>query len=1273
MKRTLSKAAVILLVTLLMAPILTNLPVFPVFAQSTAEFSITQGENTWTVEAIQGTTDAVTFYDYYYADPYTVTTTADLTIVPNPVGVGQQLQIMAWINPIPPFSGLEQPYEGLTIDITRPDGGHETIGPFDSDGYGYFAFTPTQLGTYSFQLNFPGADYQDGTLIYLPSQSPQYSIIVQEEPVSIPSPPPPPDLWLASGPEGSGHTPYMEYRKSKIYLYEDTTTGALSLILHHNKAELPSVMFGMNMSVNDLPSGAYIALSDDEFDGWWVDPNWVLAGWPDVYRSDSEGAVISGLPADEEWTISVYAGAVGAIDSWEYQTAEGTIPLELLMYPEPGPIVPLYISAELPEEGGVQVINEVLDVPPDSPWNYLIVDSEGEVVADFTLPAGGGSTNFTGPPFTAGGVFRILATSKRGYTTDISVQTDEGSSSEIDGLQAIIDLAPNGLAVVTFTNAPQSGAFAFAGLGASTPVDWFYSIPPRQPIPFQSACPISIDGDNFVDLVLGKPMVILVNLTGLPEENGQVSVRFDGGTIYTKDVTAENITNKCVISFPTIVPNTAGKNKQITGTYILGANVGSLTTTIVSVKATKDLKLFFVWLDNTAYGHVDEATFYNNVRNITAFINATYPVKNVTVYATFNGKSVTGVSGPFSSLAKGKAAIETDCTSVKSAYSKYSLTASATTIGIGIAPNNTAVTGKPDYFAHKGTATSNYSGAVGYSRGPGTKGVIMLDGYYGGGAHEVAHTFKLYYGIPEQYQGQPWSATGGMPSNGVWAELSQWRTGISFMGLIEQGTFNTTWEDNVYTYLNLFRNLTVTAGDPEIVQTDGLIHKDGTVEFTTNWYHTMGIPDAVDPGDYSLKFLDEENNVLKETSFDAQFFDNIDPGTSIGQDIIIDPKFGTQESETASFAFATEYPAGTAAVQIINNTDPLNPVVMETVDAEDIINYPATEGYFTDSDFNPIDSFDCLFTPSLGGYYRMIATNPATFYYNLQVRNTDLAGLFTITVQIPSDFDLKPLSPRDSPVQIDGKPVAYSFSNGMLTVPNIEIKENELVTLSVHLDYKLKQSCQLFPPSAQTTYSKAYDFTATLNSAEAPTATITAVGKKVTAIGGLIRDLLGEPKGGLTVTVTTKTGSVVGTDITSSDGFYFIAVPPGTYTVKVSNSFGTLIAQAKNVKATQNLFEEKNFWLLLSIWDAAIKGFVKDDVGNSVPGVTVELLKGNTLMATTTTNLGGYYMFRFFLPGQYTIRITVPEGYTATTTSETIWINLGETATVNFKLTHILP
>ena len=443
---------------------------------------------------------------------------------------------------------------------------------------------------------------------------------------------------------------------------------------------------------------------------------------------------------------------------------------------------------------GITVQNIVTDIPPDSDWDYLITDLNLTIVyKNFTLPAGGGTVTFNDTVFLNGGQFLITATSKYGYSPDVTAVCSNGTAFFFSKLQVLLTIvATYTSTVVTFTN-DEAGAFAFASLGEPTPVDWFYNIPPRQPVPIQAACPISIDGDSAVDLVLGKPMTIVVNLTGLlPVANGEISVRFDGGPVYTKQVSADDIINKRVISFPTMVPNAAGKSKQVTGTYTLGAQTGSLTPTPVTVKATNDLKLYFVWLDNTAYGHVDEATFNENVARMTEFINATYPVKNVTVYASYTGKSVAGKSGPFTSLktgtTSGKAAIETDCTTVRDACSKYGLAKNAYTIGIGICPNNTAVDGKPDYFSHKGTPTQNYSGAVGFSKGAGTKGVVVLDGYYGGGAHEVGHTFKLYYTIPEQYDMAQYKATGGMPSNGIWAQQQQWRTGISFMGLIEKGS-----------------------------------------------------------------------------------------------------------------------------------------------------------------------------------------------------------------------------------------------------------------------------------------------------------------------------------------------------------------------------------------------------------------------------------------------------------------------------------------------------
>ena len=51
-----------------------------------------------------------------------------------------------------------------------------------------------------------------------------------------------------------------------------------------------------------------------------------------------------------------------------------------------------------------------------------------------------------------------------------------------------------------------------------------------------------------------------------------------------------------------------------------------------------------------------------------------------------------------------------------------------------------------------------------------------------------------------------------------------------------------------------------------------------------------------------------------------------------------------------------------------------------------------------------------------------------------------------------------------------------------------------------------------------------------------------------------------------------------------------------------------------------------------------------------VPNVTVQLFSGITLVATTTTNASGYYLFPNLTPGTpYSVRFTLPSGYTFTT------------------------
>ena len=79
---------------------------------------------------------------------------------PDPVGVGQSLHIAFWLNVYPPSASgaYGDRWENLTINVTKPDGSTEILGPYSSDpaGSNYISWTPTTAGNYSFQFIFPG-------------------------------------------------------------------------------------------------------------------------------------------------------------------------------------------------------------------------------------------------------------------------------------------------------------------------------------------------------------------------------------------------------------------------------------------------------------------------------------------------------------------------------------------------------------------------------------------------------------------------------------------------------------------------------------------------------------------------------------------------------------------------------------------------------------------------------------------------------------------------------------------------------------------------------------------------------------------------------------------------------------------------------------------------------------------------------------------------------------------------------------------------------------
>jgi len=126
-----------------------------------------------------------------------IQTAAFLSVVPSPIGVGQSTLVSLMLQPIPPTA--TDTFTGMSVTITRPDGTTETKGPFESSPIGSttISYTPTQIGTYTFQFKYAGQTFAfGGGRTYLPANSPTTELTVQEDPVSdYQEAPLPTDYW----------------------------------------------------------------------------------------------------------------------------------------------------------------------------------------------------------------------------------------------------------------------------------------------------------------------------------------------------------------------------------------------------------------------------------------------------------------------------------------------------------------------------------------------------------------------------------------------------------------------------------------------------------------------------------------------------------------------------------------------------------------------------------------------------------------------------------------------------------------------------------------------------------------------------------------------------------------------------------------------------------------------------------------------------------------------------------------------------------------------
>jgi len=94
-----------------------------------------------------------------HSPPWTSTTYCYIAPCPPTVGTGQQVLLVVWINPFPPTAiGAMGDRWTFYVDITKPDGTTQTLGPLKSDPTGstFTSYTPTLVGTYTLIARFPG-------------------------------------------------------------------------------------------------------------------------------------------------------------------------------------------------------------------------------------------------------------------------------------------------------------------------------------------------------------------------------------------------------------------------------------------------------------------------------------------------------------------------------------------------------------------------------------------------------------------------------------------------------------------------------------------------------------------------------------------------------------------------------------------------------------------------------------------------------------------------------------------------------------------------------------------------------------------------------------------------------------------------------------------------------------------------------------------------------------------------------------------------------------
>ncbi|KAI2514321.1 protein of unknown function DUF11 [Fragilaria crotonensis] len=167
------------------------------------------------------------------------------------------------------------------------------------------------------------------------------------------------------------------------------------------------------------------------------------------------------------------------------------------------------------------------------------------------------------------------------------------------------------------------------------------------------------------------------------------------------------------------------------------------------------------------------------------------------------------------------------------------------------------------------------------------------------------------------------------------------------------------------------------------------------------------------------------------------------------------------------------------------------------------------------------------------------------------------------------------------------------------------------------------------------------------------------------SISGTVKDDEGKPLAGVEIELQKPDGTVVATTTSGTNGVYtFPGVEPGSYVVVEKNpagypgdvsdydttpdgDAGEGVVNADNkIPVTLEPAEDDTGNNFVDSNNGLISGTVKDDQGNVLPGVKVELLNPDkSVLKSTVSDSNGFYVFTEVEPGAYDIKETNPSGF----------------------------